>query len=166
MFLPDSENTPEATLRPKLMGLDISRLRIGIAFNDPLWAAAVPRETLNRTSRKRDFSRLCELLESESVEVVICGLPIWEGKAHQPQAIYIQEWARRFVQFQKHELQDNARRVIFWDEQFTSAAARAHMAEKGLPVDQEDAWAAALLLEDYMRTQASSGFLPWGSINP
>lgn len=148
------------------MGLDVSRLRIGIAFNDPLWAAAVPHEVLIRASRRLDFTRLCKLLGSESVEVVICGLPIWEGKADQPQAKYIQEWARRFVQFQKHQLLVKPCRVIFWDEQYTSAAARNSLAENGGPADQEDSWAAALLLEDYMRTQSIDPSLPWGFINP
>ena len=148
------------------MGLDVSRLRIGIAFNDPLWAAATPRAVLTRTSRRADFIRLGKLLQSESVDIVICGLPVWDNRVDHPQAVYIQEWARRFVQFQKQQTPGQACRVIFWDEQFTSAAARALMAEKGVPRDQEDAWAAALLLDDYMRAQISPGPLPWGSIDP
>ncbi len=166
MSLPDSLVPGLPVFGPKLMGLDVSRLRIGIAFNDPLWLAAQPRTVLSRSSRRRDFTKLCEYLQLESVEIVICGLPVWKGLANQPQALYIQEWARRFVQFQKKQLPGQARRVIFWDEQYTSAAARAEMSEKGIPPDQEDAWAAALLLEDYMKSQSISAALPWGSINP
>ncbi len=97
---------------------------------------------------------------------VICGLPVWENRVDHPQARYIQEWARRFLQFQKWQAPAQACRVIFWDEQFTSAAARARMASHDTPRNQEDAWAAALLLEDYMRAQSSSTSLPWGSLNP
>lgn len=148
------------------MGLDVSRLRIGIAFNDRLWAAATPRAVLIRTRRREDFTRLCQLLRSEAVDTVICGLPVWNNRADHPQALYIQEWARRFVQFQHRQMPGQARRVVFWDEQFTSAAARARLSEKGGSRDQEDAWAAAQLLEDYMRVQTVPGSLPWGSINP
>ncbi len=154
-------------LKPKLMGLDVSRRRIGIAFNDPWWTAATPRTVLIRTSRRRDFTRLGAFLQAEAVDTVVCGLPVWQNRADHPPAVYIQEWARRFVQFQQQHALGQARRVIFWDEQFTSAAARAQLAAHGAPRVQEDAWAAALLLEDYMRAQSiSAGSLPWGSINP
>lgn len=160
------ESSEDVLLRPKLMGLDVSRKRIGIAFNDPLWTGAEPREVLQRASRRADFDRLCQLIRREEVETVVCGLPVWEGKAEQPQARYIQEWARRFLQYQRSQAAGAARRIVFWDEQYTTAAAGAAVAAAQADKELVDAWAAALLLEDYMRSQSDAGSLLWGFLDP
>lgn len=142
----------DTAVRPRLMGLDVSRKRIGIALSDSLWLAASPRDVLHRTSRRADYAFLCRLIQDEAVEEIVCGLPVWEQTENR-QARYIREWALRFVQAQR-VLLPLARRVIFWDEQYTSAAARWQQQEMGAARGPEDALAAAILLEDYMRAQA------------
>lgn len=142
----------DAHVKPRLMGLDVSRRRIGIAVSDSLWLAAQPRTVLQRTSRRADFDRLCRFVRQESIERIVCGLPVWQGRADHRQAQYVREWALRFVQAQRILL-PQPRPVIFWDEQYTSAAARyAQRTQAGLE-GLEDAVAAALVLEAYMRGQ-------------
>lgn len=142
----------DANVKPRLMGLDVSRRRLGIAVSDSLWLAAQPRAVLQRTSRRADFDRLCRFVRKEGIERIVCGLPVWQGRADHRQAQYVREWALRFVQAQRILL-PQARPVIFWDEQYTSAAARyAQRTQAGLE-GLEDAVAAALVLEAYMRGQ-------------
>ncbi len=143
----------DVPIRPRLMALDVGRIRIGIALNDSLWLAATPLEVHQRTSRREDFAHLCRLIEQHDVTAVICGLPLEGTGTETTHARYIREWALRFVQAQR-VLLTQARDVIFWDEQFTSVAARLQlMASDGARPPYTDAVAAAIILEEYMRAQ-------------
>ncbi len=137
-------------VRPRLMAVDVGLTRIGIALNDSLWLAATPLEVRYRTSRRADFAHLCQLIERHAVQAVICGLPQANATTETAHARYIREWALRFVQAQR-VLLPRARDVIFWDEQFTSVVARLQLAETAAPSRLEDAVAAAIILEEYMR---------------
>lgn len=155
----------DANVKARLMGLDVSRRRIGIAVSDSLWLAAQPRAVLQRTSRRADFARLCRFIGAESIERIVCGLPVWEGRTDHRQAQYVREWALRFVQAQR-VLLPHARPVLFWDEQYTSAAARyAQQTQAGLE-GLEDAVAAALVLEAYMRGPDDADSPALGRIDP
>ncbi len=138
--------------RARLMALDIGRTRIGIALNDSLWLAATPLEVRHRTSRREDFAHLCRIIQKHDIGAVICGLPLEDAETETPHARYIREWALRFVQAQR-VLLPWARDIIFWDEQFTSAEARLQKIELSLKFHYEDAMAAALILDGYMRAQ-------------
>ena len=150
--------------KPRLMAVDVGLTKIGIALNDSLWLGATPLEVMIRTSRKADFHRLCGLLDRHEVAAVICGLPVVDaGDGETDRTAYIREWARRWVQAQRHWL-ERVRPVIFWDERWTTAAARITQREAGLR-GPEDAVAAALILEDYMRAQERSDARGWGRID-
>lgn len=159
------DETRTVTLRPKLMAVDVGLRKIGIALNDPLWLAASPREVLHRTSRRSDFAHLCRIVREQSVERIVCGIPVWEGATDSDHARYIREWALRFVQAQR-ALLPKARGIVFWDEQYTSVDARLRLKEAGLPRSPEDAMAAAILLEAYMRARERGEPEHWGSIQP
>ena len=150
-------------IRPRLMAVDVGRTRIGIALNDSLWLAATPLEVRHRTSRRADFAHLCRIIRQHDVQAVICGLPLEDAQTETAHAGYIREWALRFVQAQRILL-PKARDVIFWDEQFTSAAARLQLAETGAKSQPEDAVAAAIILEAYMRAQECHGSRALGCI--
>ena len=155
--------TPE--LKPRLMAVDVGLTKIGIALNDSLWLGATPLEVMTRTSRKADFAHLCRLLGRHEVASVICGLPVSDhGNGETDRTAYIREWARRWMQAQRHWL-EQARPVIFWDERWTTAAARIAQGEAGHS-GPEDAVAAALILEDYMRARERSNPRGWGRIDP
>ena len=68
------------------------------------------------------------------------------------------------MQAQRHWL-EQARPVIFWDERWTTAAAKIAQREAGCR-GPEDAVAAALILEAYMRARERSDPRGWGRIDP
>jgi len=60
----------------RALGIDFGLKRVGLALSDPTGTLVSPYRTIERTTRDALFDELAEILQKESVEVVVIGLPL------------------------------------------------------------------------------------------
>ena len=68
----DAVPTPDAGCA---VGVDIGRVRIGVAVSDVATRMALPRCVIERKGTRRDGARLIEVLDAVHAIVVVVGLP-------------------------------------------------------------------------------------------
>ncbi len=126
-----------------MVALDFGGRRIGVARCDPSRTLVTPVGVFRRGGGASDRERLGVMLDEQQAEEIVVGLPLNMDGTEGPQA--------RTTRADAAELLDGrGERIIFWDERLTTfeAERRAAGGEKG-----DDADAAAVLLEDYLRAQ-------------
>ena len=64
-----------ATIMVRALGIDFGEKRIGIALSDPLGRVAVSLPTLTRRDDRSAVRAIAEIVERESVELLIVGEP-------------------------------------------------------------------------------------------
>ncbi len=129
------------------MALDFGGRRIGIARCDPTRTLVTPVGVFRRGGGASDRERLGAMLDEQEVELIVVGLPLNMDGSEGPQARIARADAAEF-------LDGRGERIIFWDERLTTFEAdeRAARAGKG-----DDADAAVVLLEDYLRAHEGDG---------
>jgi putative Holliday junction resolvase len=128
-------------------GIDLGRVRVGVAVADELGLMAHPRPYLDGKNPKRLLSRLRELAESEQIGVFVLGLPRHldgrEGTA-----------ARRARRFAEELSRATGLPVELQDERLTTVEAAGRLREQGLDSRAArariDSAAAALLLQSWL----------------
>jgi len=147
----------------KLLALDLGLVRIGVAVCDPLGLAARPHSVFYRSSRRADFEQLARLVQSEAVDAVICGLPLSASGGENDHTKSIRKWAMRLAQALR-VLIGRPIPVIFWDERLTTFAAQELLAEQGVRGGEDDAVAAAVILQSYLDAQRQDELIDYGRI--
>jgi len=146
----------------RVLALDVGERRIGLAISDPEGRVAVPLETLERRDEDADLRALAELVERESVQAVVVGLPLSLDGSVGPQAERTQEFARRVAEAVSRPLE-------MWDERLSTVAAERALSPPGPPgrrgrrlragerrrpperrQEARDALAATLILQAYL----------------
>jgi putative Holliday junction resolvase len=138
---------------PRILALDVGKVRIGLAISDPFGWTAQPLPTWNRQGLDRDLAYLEELVQSRHVDEVIIGLPINLKGIDTPQTEMVRQFSATLVS-------RIATPVRYWDERFTTTMAlrtlrrgkRQPSREKGL-VDQV---AAIFILQSYLDSGKAS----------
>jgi putative Holliday junction resolvase len=129
-----------------VLAIDYGRKRWGLALSDDLGVISRPLATWIRTNRRRDITRLRELVRRHGVRRIVVGLPLHlDGAPSEMSA----EAARFAVQLGRQL----GLPVALADERLTSwQAAQEHRPRRG---DAGlDARAAALILEEYLQHNA------------
>ncbi|MUM76326.1 Holliday junction resolvase RuvX [Pseudodesulfovibrio sp. F-1] len=60
----------------RALGIDFGLKRVGLAISDPSGILVSPYRPLERTTRQRLFDDLLEIVQNESVETIVVGLPL------------------------------------------------------------------------------------------
>ena len=123
------------------VALDFGGRRIGVARCDPTRTLVTPVGVFRRGGGGSDRKRLGAMLDEQEVELIVVGLPLNMDGSEGSQA--------RVARSDAAELLDGrGERIVFWDERLTTFEAdrRVGGVEKG-----DDADAAAVLMEDYLR---------------
>ncbi len=157
--------TSNSDTRPagKLLALDVGLARIGVAVCDPLQLAARPLTVIRRRSRNEDFADLAKLVQRETAQAVICGLPLNMDGSEGDRAQTTRKWAMRLAHALR-ALLGAPLPVIFWDERLSTYAAQAILAESGSDIP-EDAAAAAVILQSYLDARALPEVVSYGRID-
>jgi putative Holliday junction resolvase len=139
----------------KILALDVGKKRIGVATCDRLEIAATPFSVIK--AGKNAIDEVIKLIESESVEAVVVGLPVsFDGSER--------ESCHR-ARFFKNRLEEKTNIVIeFFDERLTTKIAEASLIEGGFRREERkskiDAVAAAVILQGYLSFRRSRGIEP------
>jgi putative holliday junction resolvase len=140
----------------RVLGLDVGSRRIGVAVSDPLGITAQGLETLQRTTKRRDFDHLQRVIQEYDVREIVVGLPLRmsgaEGTQSEKMLVFAEELRKRF-----------RLPVHLWDERLTSVEANRLLRETDLSIEKRgkavDRMAAVLILQGWMEHKAgASGF--------
>lgn len=123
----------------RYLALDVGERRIGLAVGDEGGGIARPLRTLTRRALARDVAAIGELARKEEVTALLVGLPLTLRGDEGPQAARV----RRFSE----ALAPLGLPVELHDERFTTTEATLQGAR------DVDAGAAAILLEDFLRSR-------------
>jgi putative Holliday junction resolvase len=126
----------------RILALDYGRARTGVAVSDPTGTLARPVATIRRVRSTAGMEELLRMIDQHRPERLVVGLPLTlrgqEGDQARETRAFVAELRRRCPL-----------PVELEDERFTTALAGAAGRR-----DDEDAVAAAHLLEGYLRRLA------------
>lgn len=133
------------------MALDYGTKRIGVAISDPLQLFAKPHSVIPNTNPEDVLSAIQALINSQSVELIVLGMPYAIDGSHTPKTIETEEFAKIL----KESLTIP---VYTWDERYSSQEAEAELRTMGKSWQDArkmvDAMAAAMILKSYLENRA------------
>lgn len=140
---------------PRILGIDLGQVRIGLALSDPLHLTAQPLESYRRVGPRKDLQYLARLIEENDVSEVVVGLPRLlsgeEGEAAATCREFAEALGRRLPRL----------RVELWDERLTTVEAERTMIAGGVRRrrrrERVDAVAATLILQGFLDARRASG---------
>jgi putative Holliday junction resolvase len=125
----------------KIMGMDIGEKRVGIALSDDEKRLSIPHSII---SNNKDFtSKLTRILDRESIEKIIVGMPYTlKGE--------IGSQGKKVLDFVKNNILNMGMEVVYQDERFTSKFPADASLNKKKMKHQKDKFSAALILQSYL----------------
>jgi putative Holliday junction resolvase len=128
----------------RVLALDYGRARTGVAVSDATRTLARPLCVIASASAEPGLDAIARLVEEHEADTVVVGLPLTLRGARGEQAreteLFVDGLRRRLTV-----------RVETYDERFTTTRAAA-----GAPVADEDAVAAAHLLQGWLQRESGS----------
>lgn len=123
----------------RILGIDYGERRIGLAYSESMLAE--PLRVIEYSDPSEAIKMIGKICKKRNVELLVLGIP--EGR--------IREQVRKFS-FKLNNALDLM--VVLWDESLTSQDAQALSIDAGIGRKRrrrmEDAYAAALILQDYL----------------
>lgn len=134
----------------RALGVDVGKVRVGVAVTDELGLLAHPRAHLDGRDPRRALEALAALAEAEKIELFVVGLPRSlrgeEGPA-----------ARRARKFGRALGTRTGLRVEFYDEWLSTREARSRLRDQGIDDraarERIDSAAAAVVLQSWLDGQ-------------
>lgn len=138
----------------RCLGVDLGRVRIGLALSDPLGLVAQPLAVIEPAGPRRAIAEVARAIEEHEVRTVVVGLPRMLSGTEGPGA----EAARAFVR--DLSLRCPGVLIELWDERLTTAQAERTMVDAGVRRAKRratiDSVAAALILQTWLDARARS----------
>ena len=139
--------------RPRILGIDPGKARIGLALSDPLGITAQPLGCLECVGPRKDLNRIAALVREHEAEAIVIGLPRLlsgeEGEAAAASRQLAEGLGRRLPGV----------RIELWDERLTTVEAERTMISADVKRRERravvDALAAVLILQGYLDAQAA-----------
>lgn len=133
----------------RVLGLDIGKVRIGVALSDPLGTFAQGIAVLDAG---RDWiSALKDIVEANSVCVIVVGMPVRTDGSRGPEA----EWVDSIIEKIRREFEGVE--VLTWDERFTTTAAVKSLIEGDVSRRRRkmivDKVAASIMLQGFLENR-------------
>lgn len=136
----------------RALGIDFGLKRVGLAVCDPTGTLVSPLKTIERGTREALFDELLEIIQSESIDIVVVGLPLsLEGED-----TLTTRQARNFAQSLGRRTDVPIRLM---DERLTSAEAEEELNAAGLRGKKKkmalDSQAAVVILRSWLESKKS-----------
>ena len=133
------------------MALDIGDRWLGVAISDPLQIIASPHSCIKCEDDKEIIKTVCKLVDSLEIALLVAGIPRSMDGSTGPQASKVIQLVKKISRKVKVP-------VVFQDERLTTTQAQAIMANKKLKQGtRDDAFAAAIILQEYLNANVHSG---------
>ena len=131
----------------RIVGLDVSDARIGVAVADELALFVHAVGVVRRVGGRRDFDAIDRLVGEPRPGLFVVGLPINMDDTEGPQARKVRAFGARLATH-------SSLPVDFWDERLTTFAAADELRAAQVPQRRHkallDQIAARLILEGYL----------------
>ncbi len=131
-----------------ITALDFGDRRIGVARCDPTRTLVTPVAVLKRSSPEKDRARLSEIIADQESVMILVGLPLNMNGSEGPQVAKVRKDASLL-------LDGRPEPIVFYDERLTTFQAERIQESSGAK-SGEDALAAAVLLDDYLRSRSTA----------
>ncbi|MDO9508213.1 MAG: Holliday junction resolvase RuvX [Thermovirgaceae bacterium] len=133
----------------RVLGLDIGKVRIGVALSDPLGTFAQGIAVLDAG---RDWiNALRGLVVANNVGVIVVGLPVRTDGSRGPEA----EWVESIIERLKTEF--DGIEILAWDERFTTTVAIQSLLEGDISRRKRkmvvDKVAASIMLQGFLENR-------------
>jgi len=131
-----------------IMGLDVGKVRIGVAMSDPLQIIAGTHSVIQCKTIEEDLQRIQKLAEEHRVHHIVVGLPLTlkGGESQSTQR------ARAFAEALQKSLPQHT--IELWDERLSTVQAESVLIEASVRRKKRkqkvDKVAAALILQNYL----------------
>ena len=131
-----------------ILALDVGDRTIGVAASDELYLTAQGVEVIRRTSQKKDFDRVRELISQYQVDTILIGLPKNMNGTIGPRG----EFTQRFATDLAAKIPEV--KVKFWDERLSTVAAERMLISADVRRAKRrqviDKMAAVFILQGYL----------------
>ena len=124
----------------RVVALDYGAARTGVAVSDPTGTLARPLTVVQRAGGAQGLRELAAIVHDEGAELVVVGLPVSLDSREHAQARAVRSFVARLARVLTVP-------VVTYDERFTTKLAAGRGGAAAL-----DARAAAILLEEYLKT--------------
>ena len=128
-------------------GIDVGKVRVGVAVADELGLLAHPRDHLDGRDPLRAIEALASLATAEQLELFVVGLPRSLGGEEGPAARRARRFARKLGE-------RTGLRVELYDEWLSTREARSRLREQGVDDraarERIDSAAAAVVLQSWL----------------
>ncbi|MEB3071892.1 Holliday junction resolvase RuvX [[Mycobacterium] vasticus] len=166
---PDRPGGPGDPGRGRRLGVDVGKVRIGVACSDPDGLLATPVETVRRNASGSHLRRLADLADEYDVVEVVVGLPRTladrAGSAAEDAITVAEDLAGTLAQ--RHRTAP----VRLADERFSTVAATRSLREAGVRAKDQraviDQAAAVTILQSWLdqrrASQSAASAAPMGN---
>nr|WP_321258178.1 Holliday junction resolvase RuvX [uncultured Pseudodesulfovibrio sp.] len=136
----------------RALGIDFGLKRVGLAVSDRTGTLVSPFKTIVRTSRNALFDELQEIIQNESIETVVVGLPL----SLDGEDTLTTRQARNFAESLGRRIEQP---IHLMDERLTSAEAEEELNAAGLYGKKRkmtlDSQAAVIILRSWIESGQS-----------
>ncbi len=140
-------------LPPRIMALDVGKVRIGVALTDPLGYTAQPLVTLWRKHRNEDIRAIQRLVRKHEVTRILIGNPLHLSGD-------LSSWTLKVQQFAADLQARSEISITLVDERLTTRAAHEILDAAGHDKRDRksiiDQVAAVVILESFLQTRQSA----------
>ncbi|MBI9078717.1 MAG: Holliday junction resolvase RuvX [Pseudodesulfovibrio sp.] len=136
----------------RALGIDFGLKRVGLSVSDRTGTLVSPYKTIERTSRNALFEELTEIIQTETIEAIVVGLPL----ALSGEDTLTTRQARNFAESlgRRTDLP-----IHMMDERLTSAEAEEELNAAGLRGKKRkmalDSQAAVIILRSWLESKQS-----------
>jgi len=113
--------------KTRLLGMDISDKKLGLALSDPALTLATPLKTLMRTKFLENIAQLAAICKEYAVGGLIIGLPLNMDDSEGPRAQAVRHYAMNLIREKKALGFDPV--IAFADERLSTYAAEDFLSE-------------------------------------
>ena len=135
----------------KLLCLDLGSKRVGIAISDETCKFS---RDLKTVPRKNIIPELKKILETESIKIIILGLPLNMDKTESKKSQEVRNFGKNLEKI------FNNINIIFHDERLSSWQARQDLKDFGYKLSQiqelKDQVSAKIILQEFMNSNNSN----------
>ncbi len=137
-----------------ILAIDYGKKRLGLALSDEFGVTSRPYATWTRINRRRDLSRLRELVRQEGIRRVVVGLPLRLDGAPSEMSEETKSFAARVEKALGLPVEMMDERLSSWEahEIISSLSPRRGPSGRSEPAKRTpmDEIAAAIILRDYL----------------
>jgi putative Holliday junction resolvase len=143
-----------------ILAIDYGKKRLGLALSDEEGVTSRPFATWTRTNRRRDLTRLRELVRQQGIRRIVVGLPLHLDGTPSEMSEEAKSFANRVEKALGLPVEMMDERLTSWEAHETLAAANSNTRERRgssgrrtemLKKATVDDLAAAIILRDYLQ---------------